>query len=141
MLNEGLSQEMKQIDNFFCFNVRKYNRKTTKFFDEHLKKLGVRSTQIHLLLVLSAGNKNITETSEELGMDRSTLTRGLSPLERIGLIKRLESENHRSKVYALTEYGQDMARQGTVLLQEAEDIIVSRLGNERYTRMVGDLAS
>lgn len=140
MLGEGLNKEIKQIDNFFCFNVRKYNRKITKFFDDYLKNLGIRSTQIHLLLVLSSGDKNITKTSDELGMDRSTLTRGLSPLEKIGLIKKIDARDHRSKVYTLTEYGHRTVKKGTLLLQEAQDIIVSRLGNDRYTRMMGDLA-
>jgi DNA-binding MarR family transcriptional regulator len=136
-----LNEQVKNVDNFFCFNVRKYSRKTTKFFDEHLKKIGIRSTQIYLLLAISEGNKNITEISEELGLDRTTLTRGLTPLDRLGLIIRRDTGNKLSKVYVLTEYGQAMAQKGSALLQEAQNVFVSHVGNERYKRLAEDLSS
>ena len=135
-----LNEQVRSVNNFFCFNVRKYNRKITWFFDEHLKKLGIRSTQIYLLLALSEGGKSLVQTSENLGMDRSTLSRGFRRLEKIGLIKRIHSEDGRSKIYALTDYGKDMAKKGTVLLQEAQDITVGLLGNERYARLSEDLS-
>lgn len=122
-----------KADDFFCFRLRKHARKVTNFFDMKLKKLGLRSTQVSLLLALSDGDKTITRASEALGMDRSTLTRGIGPLERDGLVKRLGSVDVRQKVYTLTESGKEAARKGSVLLEEAQHMIFA--DNAEYKRI------
>ena len=92
-----------------------------------------------MLLAISLGGKSLTKISENLGMDRTTLTRGVVPLERDRLIRKVYSSNRRDRVYALTDHGEDIKNRGLILLQEAERIIASKLGSERYERISGDL--
>lgn len=129
-----MNDNKRQVDDFFCFRLRKHARKVTRFFDNKLKKIGLKSTQLSLLIALSDGGKSLTLTSEKLGMERTTLTRGLIPLERDGLIKRVYSEDNRAKLYVLTESGKEYAAKGSVMLEEAQNMIFS--GIDDYKRLM-----
>jgi len=64
------------------------SRVVTRFYDEILRSVGLRATQLAVLVAV--GNEDvmsITALAKFMGMDRSTLTRNLAPLEREGLIR------------------------------------------------------
>lgn len=127
-------------DQCCCFNLRKISRAVTQFFDRYLEQAGIRATQFTLLLSLSAiSGKTLTEMAEGLVMDRTTLTRNLKPLERMGLITGVKLSDRRSKAYALTEKGKEIIQQGVPLWRKAQDRIVERLGHERYARFLEEL--
>lgn len=129
-------------DQCCCFNLRKISRAVTQFFDRHLELAGIRATQFTLLLSLSSiSGKTLTEMAENLVMDRTTLTRNLKPLERMGFITGVKLSDRRSKAYALTEKGQEVILKGVPLWQKAQSHIVGRLGNERYDRFLEELTS
>ncbi|HJX86773.1 MAG TPA: MarR family winged helix-turn-helix transcriptional regulator, partial [Gemmatimonadales bacterium] len=66
-----------------CFNVRKAARALTAFYDQVMAPTGLRATQGTLLVALArAGDIPVTRLAGILGMDRTTLTRNLEPLER-----------------------------------------------------------
>ena len=70
-----------------CFNVRKAARALTAFYDRVIAPIGLRATQGTLLVALArAGDIPVTRLAGILGMDRTTLTRNLEPLERDGLV-------------------------------------------------------
>src|SRR4051812_9295246 len=73
-------------DNCVCFNLRWAARVMTKFFDDELRRHGIRATQSAILLALKARKSwTMAELSEALGMERTTLIRNLRPLQRDGL--------------------------------------------------------
>lgn len=123
-----------------CFNIRKIMRAVTQFFDRHLEQAGIRATQFTLLIELSATKaKTLTEIAEGLVMDRTTLTRNLKPLEKLGLITTIQPVDKRSKAYILTDKGKELVNRCIPLWQTAQDGIVNSLGSERYRNLVKEL--
>lgn len=124
-----------------CFNLRKATRAITQFYDRHLEPADIRATQFTLLLTLTAASgKTLTEMAEGLVMDRTTLTRNLKPLEKSALISTVKLPDRRTKGYVLTEKGRLTLERGVPLWRKAQQHIVSQLGNERYGRLLEELA-
>ncbi|MFM8454461.1 MAG: MarR family winged helix-turn-helix transcriptional regulator [Gammaproteobacteria bacterium] len=123
-----------------CFNLRKITRAVTQFFDRHLESSGLRATQFTLLVNLAAGtSKTLTEMADSLVMDRTTLTRNLRPLEKLGFITTTKVSDRRSKAYVLTDAGTRALEKGVPLWQQAQSKILNQFGNERYKRTVAEL--
>ena len=124
-----------------CFNLRKVMRAVTQFFDRYLEGIEIRSTQFTLLVALSSLNaKTLTEIAENLVMVRTTLTRNLKPLEKMELITTIEPLDKRSKAYILTEKGKDLVNKAVPLWEEAQNSIVHSLGDDKYNKIVQELA-
>ena len=64
-----------------CHKVRMAARFITRAYDDILRPVGLRATQLSVLVAVAIdGAISITELAKFLGMDRTTLTRNLSPL-------------------------------------------------------------
>src|SRR3954463_2834011 len=89
-----------------CQSVRTAARAVTRAYDDALRPIGLRATQL-LVLVAVAGDEavSIASISRTLGMDRSTLTRNLRPLEKEGLVSIGSEGRHRSRTLKLTAKG------------------------------------
>lgn len=123
-----------------CFNLRKATRAVTQFYDHCLEPAGIRATQFTLLVSMaSVSARTLTEMASTLVMDRTTLTRNLKPLEKLGLIETIEPRDKRSKAYALTEKGRETLKKGIPLWQTAQNKIISGLGEERYEHLLKEL--
>ena len=123
-----------------CFNLRKVSRAITQYYDHALDPVGLRITQFTLLVALASTKaKTLTEIAESLVMDRTTLTRNLKPLEKMGLIHTVASVDRRSKAYALTEKGRETFNKALPLWEKAQVNMVNVLGSKRYSSMVKEL--
>lgn len=123
-----------------CFNFRKIARAITQFFDRHLEPHELKTTQFTLLINLAAGSsKTLSDMAETLGMDRTTLTRNLKPLLKLGLIQFKGSPDKRSKVYALTKEGSLILEKTMPLWKKAQNRILQEFGKDRYHRVIGEL--
>ncbi len=121
--------------------MRKVTRSVTQYFDRFLEPAGIRATQFTLLAALfSTKGKTLTEIAESLVMDRTTLTRNLKPLEKLGLIATVQTLDKRSKAYVLTEKGEQIVERCVPLWQQAQDSVVNSLGEETYKDVVSKLA-
>lgn len=120
-----------------CFNMRKIMRAVTQYYDRHLETSGIRSTQFTLLVELAATTaKTLTEIAENLVMDRTTLTRNLKPLAKMGLINTVHTLDKRSKAYALTDKGTELLKLCLPLWQEAQSSVINGVGSENYNEIV-----
>jgi len=116
-----------------CFNMRKVTRAVTQYFDRFLEPTGIRATQFTLLVALfSTKGKTLTEIAETLVMDRTTLTRNLKPLEKLGLIATVQTLDKRSKAYVLTEKGEQIVEKCIPLWQKAQNSVVGALSEDVY---------
>ena len=107
--------------------MRKASRLTTQFYDKKLKSVGIRITQFTILsFIATTENKTLISLSEELSMDRTTLTRGLNILLKDGLIEQIKSKDSRKKVMKLTEKGYKILDEAIPLWLEAEDQILNQ---------------
>ena len=117
----------RQLLSCKCFKMRKASRLTTQFYDKKLKSVGIRITQFTILsFIATTENKTLISLSEELSMDRTTLTRGLNILLKDGLIKQIKSKDSRKKVMKLTEKGYKILDEAIPLWLEAEDQILNQ---------------
>lgn len=125
-----------------CFNLRKATRAVTQFFDHQLEPAGIRATQFTLLVSLASVHaRTLTEMANSLVMDRTTLTRNLKPLEKLGLIQTVEPRDKRSKAYALTEKGKETLDKAIPLWQQAQTRVQDALTDERFERVLKDMDS
>lgn len=127
-------------DRCSCFNLRKASRAVTQFFDHALEPAGIRATQFTLLVSMaSVKARTLTEMANTLVMDRTTLTRNLKPLEKLGLIETVEARDRRSKAFSLTEKGRETLKMGVPLWQGAQQKIVNTLGAERFEALLREV--
>ena len=72
-----------------CSQLRRTARKLSALYDQTLAPAGITVTQYALLVnVARAGKISRTALAAQLGMDRTTLTRNLMPLEKAGFVWR-----------------------------------------------------
>src|SRR5215831_1865518 len=95
------------LANCACHRVRTAARAVTRAYDEALRPVGLRATQLSVLVAAAADDAlSITALAKFMGMDRSTLTRNLRPLESDGLITVGVEGWRRSRALNITKKGQ-----------------------------------
>lgn len=126
--------------NCVCFNLRRFARVVTQFFDAEMRRQGIRSTQGAVLSALQAtGTSNMAELSEVLGMERTTLLRNLQPLQRDGLVV-IEGGGHGRPVeLALTAKGRKQLEKLAPAWESAQRTAVEVLGEKRWSEVLADL--
>lgn len=134
-------KEFKNINSrCSCFNLRKVTRAMTQLYDRALEPIGIRATQYTLLISMAGHSAHtLTEMAHSLLMDRTTLTRNLRPLEKMGLIESSDARDKRSKAYMLTEKGKEMIRQAIPVWEKVQVKVETALGLERYARLLQEL--
>lgn len=80
-----------------CFSLRRAARTVTKQYAETMRETGLQATQYSILAMLSGGERlSISELADDLGLERTSMSRTLRPMEREGLVA-LSSEGFRRK--------------------------------------------
>jgi DNA-binding MarR family transcriptional regulator len=90
-----------------CLDVQRAARALARRFDEELRPYGLTKGQFYLLMSLNRPEPpGMASVSSLLGMDRTTLTAALKPLQRRGLVKvATDSSDRRSRRLSLTPEG------------------------------------
>lgn len=123
-----------------CFNLRKITRVITQYYDRSLEPSGLRCTQFNLLInLINSSAKTLTEMAEGLMMDRTTLTRNLRPLEKLGLITSSHVHDKRSKAYVLSELGTQTLYKGIPLWEAAHKRMMAEFGQDKYVHLLSEL--
>ncbi len=103
----------------------------TQLYDRHLSPTGLRSSQFNILVSLSRGGpQSIHELAAVLVMDRTTLGRGIRPLERDGLIEIGDGPDGRTKSLKLTAAGRKKLAQALPRWQDAQTEFETAFGTE-----------
>jgi DNA-binding MarR family transcriptional regulator len=125
-----------------CGNLRKAVRAVTQFYDKALRPSGLRATQLALLANGKLlGTTTMNRLAEAMVMDRTTLTRDLRPLLRMGLIRICPGEDRRERQITVTEDGQELLVRAYPLWQAAQAKVVQKLGQRRMERFLSDLSA
>jgi DNA-binding MarR family transcriptional regulator len=125
-----------------CFNFRKASRSVTQFFDQILAPTGLRSTQLVILITAQLlGPSSIARLARELVMDRSTLTRNLKPLLKMGMVRFTHDESGKQKTVELTVDGQGALLKSAPYWEQAQSHLIGRFGIDTWNRLMGDLAA
>ncbi|WP_282608627.1 MarR family winged helix-turn-helix transcriptional regulator [Pelagibius sp. Alg239-R121] len=117
-----------------CLKVRQASRMITKTYEEALRPTGLKATQYTMLsaATLADGAVSLTDLAEALGMDRSTFSRNLGPLERQGLVELTDDGYGRARSVKLTEAGAKLYAQAVPLWQSAQRDLRTALGEEGW---------
>ena len=119
-----------------CHRVRTAARAVTRAYDEALRPVGLRATQLSVLVAIAADDAmSITALAKLMGMDRSTLTRNLRPLETEGLIKVGNEGWRRSRMLDITAKGQARLRDAIPLWEKAQKALQKKLGDRSWDLM------
>ena len=135
--SEGRNTASSRIDApCICFNLRRASRAVSQAYDGFLQASGLKTTQFSLLGHLVAqGPMSVTQLAERLGMDRTTLTRNLRPLERKGLVAIGSGDNRRTRRIVLTEEGRAAFAKARPLWAEAQRHFLDRLTPDRWREL------
>lgn len=123
-----------------CFRSRNVARAITGLYDETLSDSGLRTTQLAILVAIRAhGAVNMQQLAAELGLDPSTMTRTLAPMEREGFVASQPGEDRRVRELALTPKGHRKLAEGGRLWASAQKKLRDKIGSERFDRMIEDM--
>lgn len=110
-----------------CLAARRAARAITRVYEQRLRSHGLRATQFSVLAALAIkGPTPMRELAEILGLERTTLTRVATPLERNGWIATDSSDDARVRMLRLTTAGRRKLEQAYPAWREAQDLIDQR---------------
>lgn len=119
-----------------CFRMRGAARRVTQIYSRHLASTGLKISQFSLLgFVAARGPVSITELSEMLSTDRTTLTRNLRPLLASGIIERAAAGDRRRHELVATPAGRALFKRALPLWSAAEQEVRAAMG----TKLTADL--
>ena len=104
----------------------------TQHYEASFRGSGLRATQFTLLAVLTqTGPLPLGELAAQLGLERTSLTRNLRPLEKKGYVRELTDEDQRVRRIAITKKGETAAiaaLEAWNKAQETAEEVVRRTG-------------
>ena len=112
-----------------CLHVQRAARALARRFDDALRPFGLTNGQFSLLMSLNRPKPPaMAAVASLLGMDRTTLTAALKPLERRGFLKTTKDPaDRRSRLMALTPAGMTLLAKAVPVWQrnhrEVEDLL------------------
>ena len=124
-----------------CLQLRKATRVVTQLYDEALRPVGLRSTQLPVLVMLAAhGPLFMSDLAESLVLDRTTLIRNLRPLQRRGLIEVGRDAGERTRRATLTTAGHEAVAAAVPLWAQAQATVRDELGTGESRNLVRALS-
>jgi DNA-binding MarR family transcriptional regulator len=113
----------------FCLASRQAARKITRLYDQYMQESGIRVTQFTILSQLMLrGEMPIGKLAGILGMERTTLTRNLTPLEQQGWISIHAGDDPRARMISITGQGRGVVRRSFPFWSKAQAHIGKLLG-------------
>ena len=116
-------------DTCLCLHVQRAARTLARRFDEALRPVGLTNGQFSLLMSLNRPvPAGIGSVASLLGVDRTTLTAALKPLERRGLVQvEVDPKDRRSRLLRLTDAGREALAEALPIWRETHRAIEAGL--------------
>ena len=132
--------ERQMVESCACTKVRMAARAVTRTYDDILRPTGLRATQLSVLVAIAIdGAMSIAALAKYLGMDRSTLTRNLQPLQKEGLVSVGAEGWRRSRTLEITKAGRARMREAAPLWEKAQQTLMRRLGTRHSATVLEGL--
>jgi DNA-binding MarR family transcriptional regulator len=140
MPRENLYEFARQAIPCVGFNTRRATRLITQYYDKALAPVGLRSTQYSLLSALSMTEEvTMHDLAFVLAMDRTTLTRNLSPLLKKGWIKVSVGDDRRARPVKITPKGKSILENALPFWEKAQSHITDSLGDSKWDQIMRGL--
>jgi len=124
-----------------CGNLRKASRLISQIYDEFLKPSGLKATQFALLMTVKGfGRGTISKLAKWSITDRTTVTRNLKILEKMGLVKIEPGEDLREKIVTITDKGIDALLSGYPYWEKAQLNVSEMIGKDKSILIIKELS-
>lgn len=121
-------------------NTRMAARAITRRYDAYARKFGITATQFSLMgVIVASGPQTVSELAEARGFERTTLTRNLDRLEKMGLIQSRPAEQGNGRICSLTDKGDALVKQLLPFWRKAQAEIREELGAEGFDATLNTL--
>jgi DNA-binding MarR family transcriptional regulator len=125
-----------------CSQLRRTARAASAIYDRYLAPIGLTVTQYAILVNIGRADRiSRTDLADLMGMERTTLTRNLQPLERQSLIKTTTGGDRRERLIHLTPTGLKRLESAYPLWAEAQRFFVAEVGEKGLTQLRHALTS
>lgn len=124
-----------------CGTLRRTARALSQLYEEAIRPLGLRGTQLTILQVLGrAGEIPQGRLGEILAMDSTTLTRTLRIMQRQGWVAERRGKDRRERWLRLSTDGEAMLEKALPEWERIQAQVGRQLGAERWKTLL-DLAN
>jgi len=128
-----MTAEQGYVESCACHKVRMAARAVTRAYDDALRPVGLRATQLAVLVAVGKdGPVSMTALANLMGMDRTTLTRNLRPLEKQGLLAIGPEGWRRTRRLEITKKGQSLLREALPHWEQAQHALRRKLGDQNW---------
>src|SRR5881397_1124837 len=111
--------------------LRLLNRVVTNFDDDALRLLGLKVSQLNVLIVTARlGLARPAQVCEILQLDTSTLSRNVKPLQAHGWLEVVPDEDARTQPFRLTAQGKRLIEEAIPAWEDAQRKASELLGDE-----------
>lgn len=119
-----------------CTLLRRVTRAVTSHYDQALAAYGLTVTQYALLVHIGRSEQpSRTGLAATMGMDRTTLTRTLAPLERQRWVSSAASKDRRERLLSLTLAGRAKVAEAYPGWEATQKQLVEQLGTEPWATL------
>lgn len=109
--------------------MRMLNRAVTNIYDEALRPLGVKVSQMNILVAAATlGTVRPAEISEKLHLDVSTLSRNLERLKARGWLQVIPDDDGRAQPFRVTSQGKKLLEKAAPAWKHAQEQAKEILG-------------
>jgi DNA-binding MarR family transcriptional regulator len=116
-----------------CATLRRTSRALTQLYEQALRPLGLRATQLTILQVLArAGEVSQGQLSEMLAMDTTSLTRTLGIMRRQAWIAERRGDDRRERRLRLTKAGEKQLRRALPVWEKVQSRLHRQLGAKAW---------
>jgi DNA-binding MarR family transcriptional regulator len=111
--------------------LRLLNRVVTNCYDDALRPLGLKVSQLNILIVTARlGLARPAQVCEILQLDASTLSRNVKALQAHGCLEVVPDEDARAQPFRLTAQGKRLIEKAVPAWEQAQRRATELLGNE-----------
>jgi len=111
--------------------VRMLNRVITNLYDEALRPLGLKVSQLNLLVVAAKlGTARPTEVCDMLLLDPSTLSRNVERMQAQGWLEVVTDSDRRAQPFRITAKGRALLKRAVPLWEQAQKQAAELLGEQ-----------
>ena len=137
-----MRRDLADPANCICLNLRRAARKLSRSYDAALAPCGLTTGQFAALLTLKQmGPTPISELASAMDVERSALTRNMAVMERSGLVKRMDGEDRRQRIIALSARGEMKLKESRPYWQNAQSEMIAKLGEDASQRLLLELSA
>ena len=119
-----------------CFDLRNATRAVSRMYEDFLRDEELSVTQFSLLSVIRAGKElSVSTLGRDMGLDRSSITRALAPLERDGLIHSRPGADKRIRIVSVTNKGRKLVEDAAPKWRQAQEALMQTIGEDCWRAM------